>query len=300
MRSILVFSAVSTAWLLTGLAVFPAQQSTANPDTFSRGDAQRLVSLAPNITEILCALDLEDKLVGVSLFSDHPASVKSIRKVGTFWQPDIEAVIALRPDLVVTLGFVQQRDLAARLRRMGYRCLTVEIDTVEQLFEAIKHIGAATGSANQADKLVCSIKEQLAHIATQLSEAPRPRVLWVVQRQPLRVAGRQTFIDQIITLAGGTNAIGFTIHKYPPIGAEQVISSGADVIIETTMGQADPKQQQAQALKYWRRFANLPAVRHNRIYVVDSQLVSRLGPRLPQAVGTVAACLHDMKLNIQK
>jgi len=260
-----------------------AAQAASPPD--------RIVSLAPDLTEILFALGLDEKIIAVSSDSDYPPQAAKKPKVGTFWQPDIEAVIAARPDLVVTLGFEQQRNLAQRLNRIGYASLTVNIEKVADLFEAIEKIGAAAGRQLQAAELVRSIRASLDKLPAMVGTGPKVRVLWVVQRQPLRVAGRATFANEMMELAGGENAIGPTLHKYPPIGSEQVYTCAAEVIIEPTMGQGSLAAQQAGAFEYWSRFRNLPAVKNRRIYVVNGDTVSRLGPRLYDGVETIAECL---------
>jgi len=128
-------------------------------------------------------------------------------------------------------------------------------------------------------------------VQTAAAGARKVKVLWVVQREPLRVAGRDTFINEMIGLAGGENAIGSTLYKYPPIGAEEVIAAGPEVIIEPTMAK-DATDLREQAMSHWRRFPNVPAVRDERIYVIDGNLVSRLGPRLPAGIEAIARCLR--------
>ena len=256
------------------------------------GQVTRIVSLAPNLTEILFELGLGDRVVAVTQNSNWPAEAASRPKAGTFWQPNIEAIVAARPDLVVTLAFSQQRQLADRLKRVGCRCLTVKIDHVEELFTAIDQIGAATATADRAAALIEQMRSDLASMVGS-SPAGRPKVLWVVQREPLRVAGTETFADEIIRLAGGQNAIGPTIQKYPPIGIEQVVASEPDVIIEPAMGTADLSAQRQEAYRYWAAMPSLPAVRDGRIHVVDGDPVSRLGPRLVEGVRCVAACIND-------
>jgi iron complex transport system substrate-binding protein len=160
------------------------------------------------------------------------------------------------------------------------------------LFEGIKRIGEATSRLQQADELVGSIKGKLDELSNLVGTGEKVRVLWVVQREPLRVAGRDTFVNELIELAGGENAIGPTLHKYPPIGAEQVIASKAQVIIEPDMGQQDLTAQQQSAFRYWTRFGNLPAATNMRIYVIPGGAVSRLGPRLYEGTETIAKCLR--------
>jgi len=278
-------------WAGVGFAIFGVSQGQ-NHSTILTGRVDRIISMAPNLTEILFALGLGEKIVGVTLNSDYPPAATKKPKIGTFWQPNIEAVIAAKPDLVITLGFDQQRTIALRLKRIGYNSLTLNIEKVSELFEAIEKIGTATARQDQAKKLVGDMREKLGNLSASLGRSGKVRVLWIVQRQPLRVAGRNTFINELIEMASGENAIGPTMHKYPPVGAELVYACGADVIIEPAMVQEDLAAQQNKALHYWSKFKNIPAVKNRRVYVIDSDIVSRLGPRLYEAVETVARCLR--------
>ena len=252
----------------------------------------RIVSLAPNLTEILFALGLDERVVSVSGDSDYPADASSRRKLGTFWAPDIEAVIASKPDLIITLWFEQQKSVAESLKRLGYKALTLRIEKIEELFTSIEKIGAATGCEKRAGQLVKNIDEQLSDLREQLALANKVRVLWVIQIEPLRVAGRNTFINELIELAGGENAIGATIAKYPQIGTEELLVCDAEVIIQSAMGAGDIPAQQKAAETFWGRWPGLPAVKNNRIYVVQPDTILRLGPRLPQGLRLVARCLH--------
>jgi len=283
---------IISCWTVAGFAIFGPHQRQNDDDTPLPRHADRIVSLAPNLTEILFALGLEKEVVGVTLYSDYPPAAVKKPKVGTFWQPNVEAVIAAKPDLVITLGFDQQKNIAERLMRIGYKSLTVSIEKVNDLFEAIEKIGAVTGKQCQANELVGDIKKKLSNLSVLVGTNDRIRVLWVVQREPLRVAGRDTFINEMIELAGGENAIGSTVHKYPPIGAEQVIVCGAEVIVEPAMQQKDHAEQQAGALQYWSRFRKVPAVANKRVYVIRDDTVSRLGPRLYEGTETIARCLR--------
>jgi iron complex transport system substrate-binding protein len=283
-------------WIAGGYLLVPPRQVEA--DTHARTPRQpvRLVSMAPNLTEILFALGLGERIVGVTQDSDYPPAALTTPKVGTFWQPNIEAVIATKPDLVVALAFEQQRDLARRLRRIGYDCLAVEIETIDDLFGAVAAIGNAADAREQARALSDRMKAAIHRLQTAAAGQPKVKVLWVVQREPLRVAGRDTFVNEMIELAGGANAIGPTLHKYPPIGAEEVIAAKPEVIIEPIMLPGALDEQRRQAISYWSRYANLPAVVSGRICVVDGDTVSRLGPRLPRGIEEIAKCLRPQLL----
>lgn len=253
---------------------------------------EHIVSLAPNLTEILFALGLGGKVVAVSSNCDYPAGAVEKAKVGTFWQPNTEAIIAAKPDLVVTLWFEQQRAVADTLGRIGLNVLTFRIEKIPELYAAIEKIGLAAGCEQRAKLLNGNIAGRLNALRSRFASADKTKVLWVVQSEPLRLAGRKTFINQLIELAGGENAIGPTIQQYPPVGTEELLTCGAEVIIQSAMGTADTEQQQRAAERFWSRFASLPAVKSKRIYVVAADCALRLGPRLPEGTETIARYLH--------
>ena len=270
---------------------------STNGDFITSSNAQpnkphRIVSLAPNLTEILFALGLDEKIVAVSSDSDYPPDAANKNKVGTFWQPNTEVIITSRPDLVITLWFPQQKAVADTLNRLGYQVLTLKIEKVEELSTAIQKIGTATASRQQADQLVKNIKNQISNLQLKLSSTNKVKVLWVVQPEPLRVAGRNTFINELIELAGGENAIGPTIAQYPQIGTEELLVCGAEIIIQSAMGKRNIQEQQKAAESFWNRWPSLPAVKKNSIYVLEPGTILRLGPRLPQGIELIARCLH--------
>jgi iron complex transport system substrate-binding protein len=282
----------ASLWAAAGFAIFSMQPGPNTGAAPLPSKVSRIVSTAPSLTEILFALGLDDKIVGVSNDSDYPPEAAKKKKVGTFWQLNIEAIIAAKPDLVVALAFNQQKNLAERLRRVGYNSLTLKIKKISELFDAIGIIGSATDAEVRAESLVSDMKEKLQDLSASAATSKRVRVLFAVQREPLRVAGRDTFVNEMIELAGGENAIGPTLHEYPPIGAEQVIACAADVIIEPTMTAEDVIKQRQKAIQYWSRFKNVPAVKNGRIYVIDGDVVSRLGPRICEGTQTIAKCLR--------
>jgi len=262
-------------------------------NSFSR--PVRIVSLAPNITEILFALGLGDRIVAVSSGSDYPPEADAKQKVGTFWQPNIEDIIASKPDLVVTLWFEQQKAAADTLNRLGYQVLSLKAEKVEELLTAIQKISAATSCRQRADEMVKDITNQINDLQSRFTSANRVKVLWVVQVDPLRVAAPNTFINELIELAGGENAIGPAIGQYPSISTEEILACGAETIIQSSMGTGSIAKQQQAAQIYWSRWPNLPAVKNNRIYIVEPDTILRLGPRLPQGIELIGRCLHPDK-----
>lgn len=286
-------SVLLALWIALGCMILrPGCSNAACDETSGHGTPARIVSAAPNLTEILFALGLGEQVVGVANGSDYPAAAATKLRIGTFWQPNVEAVIAAQPDLVLTLSFEQQKSLATRLTRIGYSSLPLAIWTMEDLFNAITVIGRATGREEDARRLNADMTARIERLQKRLAGRSKTRVLWVVQREPLRVGGRNTFVNELIELAGGENAIGPTLHKYPPIGGEQVLACGAEVIIEPAMMPDQMETQRVQTLTYWQRFAGLPAVAGGRLHIVDGDIVSRLGPRVCDGIETIAGYLH--------
>ena len=213
-------------------------------------------------------------------------------KVGTFWHPNIEAIISYKPDLIITLDFDQQKTVADSLSRLGYNVLTFKTDKIEDLWIAIKYIGSKADCKHQTNELVNNLKSRLNELQSKTDTLDKTRVLWVIQSEPLRVAGRNTFINELIELAGGENAISPTIQKYPPISTEELITCEAQVIIQSAMEPDNIEKQQQAAELYWSKYPNIPAVKKNRIFVLYSNEVLRLGPRLPQGVEIISRILH--------
>lgn len=253
-------------------------------------DSLRIVSLAPNLTEILFAMGLGEQVVGVSSDSNFPPEAARCKKVGTFWNPDVEAVLAARPTLVITLGFEQQANLASLLERSGCRTLRLDVDTIPQLWKAIEAIGSAAGCPQAADDLVRQIAEGLDAFRGKASNCAR-KAVWIIQRQPLRAAGKKTYFTELLEIAGAHNAIESSLYSFPPISDEHFLACGAEVVFETADTPADLERQKATAKAFYGRFRGVPAVEQGRIYVLNGDLLCRLGPRLPLALEEIVRCL---------
>ncbi len=275
-----------------GLVISGIRQSQKQAPTALPENAERIVSLAPSLTEILFALGLNDKIVGVTINSDYPPEALQKQKVGSYWQPDTEAVIAAKPDLVITLQIPQHQNIANSLQGLGYRVLALKIETIEELLAATQEIGIATGCKQRAEELIENISNKLDYLKSKYSSTNKPKVLWVVQTEPLRVAGRKTFVNELIELLGAENAIGPTIQQYPPISTEELLACNTEIIIQSAMGKIDICIQQQQSEAFWSKWPGLPAVKNKKVYVVDPDTVLRLGPRLPQGIEMVGRCLY--------
>lgn len=296
-RKTIILLLVSIGLIVLAFGLYRQAASKATPGRVddSRGTTmpQRIVSLSPNLTEIIFALGLGDRVAAVSNNCDWPVEAKAKPKVGTFWQPNTEVIIATKPDLVVCETFLQQNETAQVLKRAGLNVLSLRVESIDELFAAIRSIGQAAGCSEKSEQLAAGIKEQLDQIRELSSSAEKVKVLWVIQTEPVRVAGVNTFVNEIIELAGGQNAIAPTGDQYPSISTEEIIGCKAEVIIQSAMGTEDLAKQQESAEKFWSRFTNLPAVKNKRIYVINPDTVLRLGPRVGEGAQAVAQCLRQ-------
>lgn len=253
---------------------------------------QRIVSLAPDITEILFALGLGDKIIAVSDDSDYPPEAANKHKVGTFWKPGTEAIITMKPDLVITQWFAEQKSVADTLQKLGYNVLVLSMQKFRELPEVINKIGIAAGVQERAEQLSSDIENKINGLKLKYNRNEKIKVLWVIEEEPLRVAGRNTFLNEMLEAAGGENAIGNTFQQYPSISSEEILSCGAEVIIQSAMSKENIESQQKRAELFWSRYPILPAVKNKRIYVLYSDTLLRLGPRLPEGIEIIADCLY--------
>ncbi len=283
-----------TLFLLAIFCGCSKKSEPADPVQVETAD-MRIISMAPNLTEILFALQLDEEIVGVTKFSTYPPKAKEKKCVGTFWQPDIEAILMLKPTLVVTLGFDQQAMLAERLKNIGCQTLTVNIESIDELYQAIDKIAQVVGKQTAAGQMLERLKAKQQDIVQRSSQSEKPKVLWVIQREPLRVAGTKTYINELIEIAGGINAVGQTLQIYPPVSRENVIRAMPDVIIEPSMDPDQFEKQKATAEEFFSRFDIVPAVKSSRVYVIDGDLVSRLSPRLDEGMELVFQCITSPK-----
>ena len=291
MKKFLVIAAFLIV-IFIGLVITSSEKNKKEDILQSAKEPERIVTLAPNLTEIVFELGLGPKVAAVTSDSDFPAEAKNKQLIGSFWQPDIEAIIAAKPDLVLALSSEHQIEITENLRQSGYQVLTLKLETIDDLKTGICVIGKAAGCQQQANQLAAKIEQQINSIREKNTHEKKLRVLWVVQAEPLRVAGVNTFLNDIIELAGGRNAVGVTIQQYPSLSYEQLLAAAPEVIIHSTMTTGTIEKQQEAARSFWSKRVSLPAVKSGRIYAVDSDVTLRLGPRLPEGVKTIADFLH--------
>ena len=256
----------------------------------------RVVSLAPNVTEILFALGLDDQIVGVTDQCNYPPAAQQIERVSGFGTPNVEKLLALGPDLVVACG-LEKPEFSEVLRQAGIQVLNVQdsgdIASFPGLFKAIGRIGAATGRTIEAQNVIAGMQAGLDDVAARvgrIDDAQRPRVFIEIEESPLMTAGAGSFIDDLIQKAGGRNVAHDINSAYPRIDPEEIIAWNPDVIL---VAHNDRPGEAAQRVARRIGWSEVAAVRNRRVIDdIDADLLFRPGPRLVDGVKALAARLH--------
>ena len=253
-----------------------------------RAPTRRVVSLAPNITELLFAIGAGDQIVGVDNYSDQPTGlVERIAKVGSDYEPSLETVVRLSPDVVFTSRNDNRRETVEALDRMGVPVFVTDTRALADLDRTLRNLGTVTGRAKQAEDQINGLRSGFEGVRRRVGGHHEIAVLVVIWDDPLYVTGRGTFTHDLIEIAGGTNvaadAVGFA--KYP---LERVLHLAPDVLVLPTHS---PETKGPGAVAYWSRW-DLPAVRNKRVYVVEDSLIIRPGPRLVQGAELLAGLIH--------
>lgn len=249
---------------------------------------QRIVSLTPALTEILFAVDAGDRVVGVTQYCDFPPEAKRRPKVGGYVNPSVEAVLALKPDLVLVSPGPGNRDAALAMRRAGLRLEIVQAETLDESLTAIETVARLAGGAAKGRDLAARVRERLDAVAKRVAGLPRVRAFFCIQTDPIIAAGIDTLPSQLLELAGGTNVVGAA--RYPRLDVEAVAAAKPDLILQARMDLANGDAHTEVA--FWSRWPSIPAVASGRVVVLPSDLALRPGPRVADAVEELAGILH--------
>jgi iron complex transport system substrate-binding protein len=253
---------------------------------------QRIISLAPSNTEILYALGLSDRIVGVSDYSDYPPEAKTKPSVGAYDKPSIEQVIAMNPDLVLATE-VHQATVIPQLESQGIIVVALSPQTLDDVLASITLIGKATGKVKEAAKLTAGMQQRINSVTNKtgkLSPERKPRVFYIVWNDPLMTAGAGTFIDELINKAGGINIAG-DLKSYPTISLENVLTANPEVILAGSgMGEGEDLPYQYATTES--RLQGTDARRNDRVYSINTDIVGRPGPRIVDALEDFLADIH--------
>jgi iron complex transport system substrate-binding protein len=247
----------------------------------------RVVSMNPSLTQMLIALGAQQVLVGVDQYSaDHEPAVAALPRVGGLFNPSLEAVVALEPDLVVVVPSVQQRDFRARLRELGVEVIELTGDTLDQILESIQTLGDRVGRSQAARERVAAIRSTWIDVAREASLQPRRSAVLVLQRDPLYLVGGGSYLNSMLDAAGLDNAAVEYSDAYPRVSLEWLIAAEPQVIIDSS---EDP----VSAIEHWSRWTSIPAVAESRVVAIPQGLVTLPGPYLDRSLRTMVAAIRS-------
>ena len=250
---------------------------------------QRLISLAPSITEIIYALEQENRLKGVTRYSDFPAAATKLPKIGSYVRLDLERIVALNPDLCIAIKDGNPRETIDRLDSLKIPVYVVNPRNLKTVLETIIEIGNILNADEKAENLLTNLRNRIQRAQSLITQDTyRPGVFFQIGISPIVSVGSDTFLHELIVLAGGKNlADGKT--PYPRFSREQVLALAPEIFIVTSMArQAVFDQVKAE----WRRWPSMPAVRNERIFLVDSNLFDRPSPRLVDGLELLIKLIH--------
>lgn len=275
-------------------AVKHAQNTVGDSKVTNTHKINRIVSLAPSVTETIFALGGDDKLVGVTRYCDYPPAAKGKSSIGGYIDPDFEAIFRLRPDLVIVT--IENRDTIAKLKSFGLKTLVVDQNNIAGILSSITLIGDAISKQQRASEIVSGINSRIVTIKLKVKGLARPSVLLSMGRAmggditEVYAAGKGNLYDEIIGIAGGINAFDSKVAMTPALSGEGITRLNPDIIIDLA-----PDKQPSDAAKIasdWNRLTHASAVANKRVHALTGDYTVVPGPRFINTLEDVAKIIH--------
>ncbi len=277
------------------LAVMPLAGCSSNGG--NDGPPERIISLAPSNTEVLFALGLSDRVVGVTEFCDYPPEAQRKSKIGGFSTVDMEKVIELDPDLVLATS-KHEETIVPELKRRGIRVIVLKPTTIEEVIMGISLIGVTTQTAEESAELVTNMKNRIKSVTDKvasLSISKPPSVFYVTWHDPIWTLGRESITSELIQSAGGVNVFADGDGNMET-DLETVVWKNPQVILAST-GHGSAEASPVAWANNEDRLAEIDARQNGRIYEVDADLMTRPGPRIVEGLELMAKCIHPDLFN---
>jgi iron complex transport system substrate-binding protein len=255
-----------------------------------QGPAQRIVSLAPHITELLFAVGAGAAVVGTSEFSDYPEAARAIPRVGGGGGLDLEAILALRPDLVIAWRSGNPASQVRRLQQLGLPVFFSEPSRMEDIISSLERFGQLTGKQEAARVQARAFAERLEELRRRYSGRDEVTVYYQIWERPLMTVNRKHIVSDVIRLCGGRNIFADLPMLAPQIDTEAVLAANPDVIVV-----GDAAGEPAASLVAWERWPELKAVRQRHLYTIQRELLVRHTPRLLEGAGQLCRLLQGVR-----
>jgi iron complex transport system substrate-binding protein len=250
---------------------------------------KRIVSLAPNVTEILFSLGLDEEIVGVSIHCNFPEKANTKVRIGSYIRLDFEKIISLNPDLIIATGAGNTRDMVDRLGQLGFSTYVIYPKNFSDILKNIAHIGQVVNREKEARVIIEGLRKRSQRVIELTKDLPRPKVFIQIGEAPLVTVGKGSFADDLIRLAGGENIAGKEKEVYPRFGMEEILKRSPEVIVISSM---NPKGDYREVLQEWNRWKTIPAVKNGRVHIINSDLLDRPSPRIIDGLEELAKILH--------
>ena len=280
--------------LLAGLALPASATVSAKDDTGHMvtlpAPARRIVSLAPHITETLFAIGAGDRLVGAVQYSDYPEAAKKIPRVGSYAQLDLEAIAALRPDLVVAWKSGNPPGQVEKLKRLGLTVFLTEARRLEDVPSDMERLAILTGTASRANRIAADFRRRHAALRQAYQRRRPVRVFYEVWNNPLITVSGQHFIGDAMTLCGAVNVFAAASAPTPTVDREAVVAADPEAIVASGMGESRPEW-----LDDWRRWPGLKAVKEGNLFFVPPDLLHRPGPRVIEGAERLCGVVEEAR-----
>ena len=253
------------------------------------GNPSRVVALAPSITEIIYDLGQERRLVGVTQYSTYPPEAEALPRIGSYVRPDIERIIALKPDLCLATKDGNPKHIVDKIVSLGIPVYVINPRNLQQIMDTITRLGSLFHAEQAAAGLVTDMEKRIGQVQSLVKRGVhKPRVFFQIDAEPLFSAGSNTFINELIELAGGINTAAGEI-SYPRYSWEDIIVLQPEIVLISSMaGGLEPEY----LVKAWKKWNLLSAVINDQVFVVDAELFDRPTPRLVDGLETIAAIIH--------
>jgi iron complex transport system substrate-binding protein len=278
------------ALLLVVVTIFSCTACT-RPSAKREGRAERIVSISPSTTETLFVLGAGGRLVGRSRYCDWPKQVETLPQIGGYVDPSYEAILALRPDLVVGARGPSGTALTDRLDQRGIATYFPPTESFAQIDAMILGMGERTGTSEVARSYVTAMHEKIRAVEREAGARPRVRVLLVFGLEPLSVAGPSSFPAEMLSKVGAINVVTEG-GAYPTLGIERVLALDPDVVINAAMGEQRSAERMGKDAPGWSR---VRAIAEGRLVSIDDDSILRPGPRIAEGLATLARAVHAGK-----
>ena len=260
-------------------------------------EAEKIVSLSPSVTELLFDLGLENRIVGVTDFCRYPPEALNIEKIGGYLDVNYEAIVSLKPDMVIMRREFQQAK--ERLESLNIRTLIVNHDDIEGILDSYNIVGKACGAGQRASARIAQIRQRMSKVSVQTENLPLQKVLICIEREYGKGAilgviavGKDGFYNEILRLAGGESLFEATGLPFPPVSAESIVRANPDIIIEMVPDIEKRGLDRQTIIKDWNALDSVEAVRNGKIFILTKDYFVIPGPRFVMIIEEMAKLIH--------